>query len=73
MVVPICRRKVTDAHSAFEALAEALTRPGPVDACGIAQLRLLLKNGAGPLYCHPHADDLATPLETVLDALEPHF
>lgn len=31
-------------------LADQLTRPGPVDACGVAQVRLLLRDGLGPVY-----------------------
>jgi len=68
--VPVCRQKVLTARPALEALAERLERPGPVDARGVAHVRLLLRDGGGPLYSRPDADDLEHPLHVALDALE---
>jgi hypothetical protein len=31
-------------------LADQLSCPGPVDACGVARIRLLLRDGTGPVY-----------------------
>lgn len=69
--VPLCRHKVLDAHAALEELADRLLAPSPIDARGVAQLRLLLTDGSSPLYDHPQADDLRPSLEAALEALEP--
>lgn len=42
--------RVTLARSELLRLAEALALPGPARAQGVAQARLLLTDGAGPLY-----------------------
>ena len=51
-IVPLCREQVRDARSELDALADRLAAAGPVSACGVAQIRLLLTDGTGPLYCH---------------------
>jgi hypothetical protein len=51
-IVPLCREEVRDARSELEALADRLVAAGPVSAHGVAQVRLLLTDGTGPLYCH---------------------
>jgi hypothetical protein len=68
--IPICRSKVWRSRQTLQELAERLLSDEPLDARGLAQLRLLLSDGAGPLYGHPGADDLAPALEHVLAALE---
>jgi len=67
--IPVCRSKVRHSRRTLEALAERLVSGEPLDARGIAQLRLLLSDGAGPLYGHPRADDLQPALERVSVAL----
>lgn len=67
--VPICRSKVRHSRRTLERLADRLGSGEPVDARGVAQLRLLLSDGAGPLYDHPSADDLRPALERVSAAL----
>ena len=37
-------------------------QPGPVDPAGVAQVRLLLSDGGGPLYNPRSDDDLEEPL-----------
>jgi hypothetical protein len=71
--VPICRRKILNARAALETITDHLQDPGPVATPGIAQIRLLLKDGSGPLYEHPFADDLREPLEAAIAALKPRL
>jgi len=68
---PVCWRKVQRAQKVLEELAAALAGPDPADATGIARVRLLLRDGAGPVFSRPYADDLEPALEAALDALEP--
>ena len=49
-VVPLCHDEVRDALSELEALANRLAAAGPVSACGVAQVRVLLTDGMGPVY-----------------------
>lgn len=69
--VPICRGKVLDARELFEELADRLQDRYPVTPDGVANVRRLLREGAGPLYERPSADDLRSLLETAIAALEP--
>ena len=48
--VAIARKNVDSARGELVALAERLERPGPIRARGVAQVRLLLGDGSGPLY-----------------------
>jgi hypothetical protein len=68
---PICWHKVMRARPLLEEIADALLGPGPVEAQGVAQVQLLLTDGASPVFSHPHADDLQAALEAALDALHP--
>ena len=68
--VPICRSKVWRCRHTLEDVADRLAGGEPLDARGVAQLRLLLSDGAGPLYDHPGADDLEPALQRVVAALE---
>ena len=67
--VPICRGKILRSRETIEALADCLASTEPVDACGVAQVRLLLTDGSGPIYARPTADDLEPALERTLVAL----
>lgn len=68
--VPVSYRNVRAALRELEALHERLEASGPVSAYGIAQLRALLTDGAGPLYRGSNRDDLAERLRDVLTALD---
>lgn len=68
--VPICRSKVRRSRSTLEEVADRLVGGEPLDARGLALLRLLLSDGAGPVFDHPGANDLEPALERVIAALE---
>jgi hypothetical protein len=67
------RRAVLDAAEELHALAHRLSAPGPVSAGGVARVRLLLTDGAGPLYFHGASDGLRTVASSALDSLEPRI
>jgi hypothetical protein len=67
--VPICRRKILASRNTLEALATRLDSRDPLDAGGVAKVKLLLSNGGGPVYGHGTADDLEPALREALDAL----
>ena len=71
--VPICRRKVLNVRELVEELADRLQDRNPVATHGVANVRLLLRDGAGPLYEHPGADDLRYRLEAAIAALQPRL
>ena len=71
--VPICRSKVLDVRELFEELADRLQDRNPVTPDGVANVRRLLREGAGPFYERPDADDLGSLLENAIAALEPHL
>lgn len=62
---------VMDAAPLLYDLADELSYPGPVDAQGVAQVRLLLRDGTGPLYDAPWPGDLEHYLARALAALTP--
>ncbi len=68
--VPLCRRKVLASRETLLELADRLTSGEPVEARGVAQIRLLLTAGEGPLYHCPAADNLEPTVQAALDALE---
>jgi hypothetical protein len=45
--------------------------PGPVSATGVAQVRVLLTNGCGPLYHHRATEQLRTAAARALRDLDP--
>jgi hypothetical protein len=67
---PLCRRKIMRSAPALEELATRLLARDPVDARGVAQIRLLLIGDCGALYDRPWADDLAPALQEARQALE---
>jgi hypothetical protein len=71
--VPICRSKVLDVRELFEALADRLQDRNPVTPDGVANVRRLLREGAGPLYERPSADDLKSFLEDAIVAPQPRL
>ena len=71
--VPIQRSEVLAAAWELDRIAETLLTPGPVAASGVAQVRLLLINGAGPLYSRDAPGGLRAAATRALDALQPAF
>jgi hypothetical protein len=71
-VVAPCRDQVRDALPLIRATAFQLRSDVPVDAQGIARLKALLCDSAGPCYTstEPHALTLA--LQTVSRSLDVH-
>jgi len=67
--VPICRRKVWRSRRTLADLVDRLLGDTPVDVRGLAQIRLLLTDGAGPLYARPGANDLEPALARAISAL----
>ncbi len=63
--------EVMDAAPLLYDLADELSHPGPVDAQGVAQVRLLLRDGTGPLYDEPWPGYLEHCLTRALNALSP--
>jgi hypothetical protein len=68
--VPVCRSKVLRSRRTLEELADRLVGDEPLNARGLAQLRVLLSDGVGPVYTRPGADDLEPALERAMAALE---
>jgi hypothetical protein len=70
-VVPIMRDTIRDASDEFRILIEHLLAPGPVSAQGVAQIRLLLQDGSGPLFHRGAGECLRTCLQKATAALQP--
>ena len=69
--IHVCTREVWRCRDTIEALADRLEAIDPVDCMGVAQARVLLHDGGGPLYHDARADRLEASLCAALDALEP--
>jgi len=69
--VPVAPRGVRLGRSALERLASRLGSAAPVSARGVAQARLLLTDGAGPLYRDEEPERLRTAALDALRALDP--
>lgn len=67
--VPIRRAGVLDAADVLRVLIDHLRARGPVPARGVAQVRVLLTDGSGPLY-YP-GGDLRTRVMDAIGGLEP--
>ena len=67
--VPVCRDRVRDCSEEFTELIRRLLAVGPVTARGVAQARILLADGRGPLYDRACADDLRSRVRDAADAL----
>jgi hypothetical protein len=65
---PLVRREVLRGRAELARLASRLQAPGPVEARGVAQVRLLLTDGTGPLY---NRGDVRAAAERALAALAP--
>ncbi|MGH2927346.1 MAG: hypothetical protein ACRDL8_04005 [Solirubrobacteraceae bacterium] len=69
--VPICRGQVLAARSDLCELADRLLTPGAVDARGVAQVQMLLRDGGGPVYRRTGGGDLQRAIRAAIEALEP--
>jgi hypothetical protein len=69
--LPLCRERILAAEPALRDLVTALVRPAPVPATAVAAARLLLSDGAGPLYNGLSPVDLAGVVGYVTDQLDP--
>jgi hypothetical protein len=69
--VPLAQGAINANRDEIAALARRLESTEPVDARGIAQLRLLLCKGASPLYSPATSDQLDEALERIGEALDP--
>jgi hypothetical protein len=67
--VPVSRSRVQSAAARLNAIAARLETDGPIAARGVAALRVLLSDGAGPLY--RAGTDLQDCLIRILADLEP--
>ena len=66
--IPVHRAGVVAAEELIDDVTLVLHSPRPVRARGMARLRLLLSDGAGPLY-RPGSGSLIAELRGVLAAL----
>ena len=66
--IPLDRSAVAAAVGLIDQVVLRLTGPRPVSARGVARLRLLLSDGAGPMY-GPGGGDLGAELRAVLAQL----
>ena len=71
--VPVCRREVTRARAEVEALADRLISPDPVEATGVARVKMLVSDGSSPMYYRPRAAELEQALLEAIEALEPEL
>jgi hypothetical protein len=58
------------ARAELEQLADALAKPGPVSVRGVAQARILLTDGTGPLYNPRSEASLRARALSAVDSLE---
>lgn len=71
--VPAAGTTLADSDHLLHRLARRLLAPAPVDARGMAQVRLLLSDGSGPLFDRRRASELGLRLEAATQALEPRI
>ena len=69
--IPLCRDRVSDASVDLQLLIDQLAGPGPVSARGVARVRALLGDGAGPLYNKANTEDLRAQVRLTIEALDP--
>lgn len=70
-MVPPARATVIPWSEGLLGLADRVERPGPVSARGLAQMTLLLGDGAGPLYHAGAAQSLGDVIWSIADGLAP--
>lgn len=66
---PIRRDAVRLARGELLTLADRLLEPGPLGVQGVARARMLLRDGAGPLYTAGRGRDLGVELREATSAL----
>jgi hypothetical protein len=66
---PVRRDAVRLARGELLTLADRLVEPGPLGVQGVARARVLLRNGAGPLYAAGTEKDLGAELRAATAAL----
>jgi hypothetical protein len=76
--VPVSATAVAAAAEHLRALADRLDEPGPLKARGVAEVRALLRDGAGPLYlsgqvASPGGDRRHRSLRAQIDATLRHI
>jgi len=59
---PLCWPHARQAAADLRALAERLEKPGPISPQAVARVRMILTDGAGPLYWRDSPDDLGMKL-----------
>jgi hypothetical protein len=69
--VPVCRDQVRECGDELGELIGRLRARGPVPACGVAKVGLLLADASGPLYRCSARDDLRAMVREAADALIP--
>ena len=69
--VPVDRRSVVPLREALLGLAERLERPGRLNPCGVARARVLITDGAGPLYNPAPKRSLSEMIWWIADGLQP--
>ncbi|HLH66221.1 MAG TPA: hypothetical protein VKV27_11000 [Solirubrobacteraceae bacterium] len=73
MCVLPCRRQVLAAEPVLRELARMLIAPAPVDVRGVAQARMLVRDGAGPVYSPAAEGRLQELAQAAIDALAPRL
>jgi hypothetical protein len=68
--VPLNRNAIGGAQEELDAVVDRLTAARPADARGVARIRLLLSDGAGPLYGGARPERLRRELRSALEAME---
>ncbi|MFL5866797.1 MAG: hypothetical protein ACJ766_06830 [Thermoleophilaceae bacterium] len=66
---PVERDEIEDASYELRLLASRLTAPSQVAPRGVAQVRLLLSDGTGPLYQRRRPGELAAAARDAMSAL----
>lgn len=66
---PVERDEIEDASYELRLLASRLTAPSQVAPRGVAQVRLLLSDGSGPLYQRRRPGELAAAARDAISAL----
>jgi hypothetical protein len=67
----LCRDRIGAAEEAVREMVTALAAPLPVAARGVAMARMLLSDGAGPLYSRRCPVDLVDAVRAVTAELDP--
>jgi hypothetical protein len=60
-----CRRSVLRSAPLLQDLSDVLRGDLPLDAQQVARLRVMARNGVGPLYCDGRREELARALELI--------